>query len=142
MRNFELINLKHKEMSNVSNYSQATPESAWAQIQKSNRFLTEKLAETDRILTEKHAETERFLNEKFAETDRQMKETALQMKETDKRMKEMQKELSGVGHSQGSFAEEYFFNSFEKEEKNFFGKKFGDIEKKCKRTLKRFKRRV
>ena len=80
----------------------------------------------------RHEEMDRFLTEKFAETDRLMKET-------DRRMKELQKELGGFGQSQGSFAEEYFFNSFEKGEKNFFGKKFDDIDKNLKGRLKDLK---
>jgi hypothetical protein len=77
------------------------------------------------------------------EIDRLQKENALQMKESsaefDRRMKEMQKKLGGIDDSQGSFAEEYFFNSFEKGEKNFFGKKFDDIEKNVKVRLKDLK---
>jgi hypothetical protein len=115
-------------MNNLTHYSQATTESAWAQIQESNRYLTEKLAETERIL-----------NEKFAETDRQMKETDRQMKETDRRMKELQKTLGGMANSHGSFAEEYFFNSFEDNEQNFFGEHFDEIEKNVKGRLKNLK---
>jgi len=66
------------------------------------------------------------------ETNRQMKETDLQMKETDRRMKELQKQIGGMANNQGSFAEEYFFNSFENEQKNFFGERFDEIEKNLK----------
>jgi len=97
-------------MNNLTPYSQVTPESLWAYMQESHRISMERTAEIDR-----------------------------QMQETDRRMKELQKELSGLGQSQGSFAEEYFYNSFEKGEKNFFGKKFDDIEKNLKVRLKDLK---
>jgi hypothetical protein len=51
-------------------------------------------------------ETDRILTEKFAETDKQMKE--------------IQKTLGGWANNHGHFAEEYFFNSFEKDKQNFF----------------------
>ena len=61
------------------------------------------------------------------EVAQSQKETDKQMQETDRRMKELQKTVGGITHSQGSFAEEYFFNSFEKGKKNFFGEKFDEI---------------
>jgi len=98
-------------MNNLTPFSQATPESVWAEFQEIQRYLKEL-----------HAENDRYLKEKFAETDRQMKET-------DRRMKELQKTLGGMANSHGSFAEEYFFNSFEDNEQNFFGEHFDEIRK-------------
>jgi len=63
------------------------------------------------------------------ETNRQMQETDRQMQETDRRMKELQKQIGGMAYNQGSFAEEYFFNSFENGKQNFFGEKFDKIKK-------------
>jgi len=57
-----------------------------------------------------------------------IQETNRQMQETDRRMKELQKQIGGMAYNQGSFAEEYFFNSFERGQKNFFGEKFDDIK--------------
>ena len=50
------------------------------------------------------------------------------MQETDRRMKELQKMMGGMANSHGSFAEEYFFNSFEENQKVFLGEKFDEIE--------------
>jgi hypothetical protein len=111
-------------MNQLSDYSQATPESSWAQIQESNRYLTEKHAETERIL---------------AETILQMKDTDRQMKETDKRIKRMEETFGSWANNFGFFAEEYFFNSFENGERNFFGEKFDEIEKNVKGIKKNFK---
>ena len=102
------------------NIQPATPEIVWAML----RELAERQAETDR---------------QMKETDRQMKETARQMKETDRQMKETDRKLDKVGeqlgsisNNQGRFAEEYFFNSFEKGKRNFFGEKFDVIKNNLK----------
>jgi hypothetical protein len=55
----------------------------------------------------------------FAETDKRMKET-------DKQIKALQEELGGIGHSNGAFAEDFFYNSLEKN-MNFAGVHFDSI---------------
>ena len=96
-------------------------------MRESNRFLTEKFAEIAQL----QKENERFLTEKFAESDRLRQESERLRQENerkfDEQMKKMREEIGYIGESQGSFAEEYFFDSFEKGEKNFFGKKFDAI---------------
>jgi len=62
------------------------------------------------------------ITQKQEETDRIVKENA-------KAMRELQKTVGGWANSHGSFAEEYFFNSFEKGQRNFFGEKFDEIKK-------------
>jgi hypothetical protein len=62
----------------------------------------------------------RELTEKQAETDRQIEKT--------------NQLLGGMAYNQGRFAEEYFFNSFEKGKRNFFGEKFDDIKNNLKGT--------
>ena len=110
---------------------------------ENERILTEKFAETDRLLTEKFAKTDRLLTEKFAETDRLFKESAqrhaemdLQMKETDRQMKETDRQIKAVNatlgawaNNHGSFAEDYFYNSFKRGKRSFFGEKFDKMEK-------------
>jgi len=61
-----------------------------------------------------------------------LQENARQMQETDRRMKELQKTVGSLANNQGSFAEEYFFNSFENDQQNFFGEKFDEISKNLK----------
>ena len=70
------------------------------------------------------------------ELHQSQKETDMQMKETDRRMKELQQTVGGITNNQGSFAEEYFYNSFEKGQKTFFGEKFDEISKKLKNRWK------
>jgi len=47
-------------------------------------------------------------------------------------MKIFEDTMGGWSNSHGKFAEDYFFNSFENGRKNFFGKKFNEIEKNLK----------
>jgi len=61
-----------------------------------------------------------------------IQELVQSQKETDRQMKELQKTVGGITNNQGSFAEEYFFNSFENGQKNFFGEKFDDVKKQLK----------
>ena len=121
-------------MSNMAKQATPTPESVWAILQE----LAESQKETDRILRENELqmqETDRRMQEtdrQMKETDRQMKETDRQMQDTDRRMKELQKRVGAWDNNHGLFAEEYFFNSFENGEKNFFGEKFDEIERNIK----------
>ena len=130
-------------MNNLPNFKN---ENGWVDLEKIKLYLAELHAETDRQMQE----TDRYLKEKFAETDKIVKETALSIKETDRQMqetdrkmqetdrivkenalqmKELKERLGGMANSHGSVAEEYFFNSFEKGEQNFFGERFDEIEK-------------
>ena len=52
--------------------------------------------------------------------------------ETDKQIKEVNQQIGGISKSNGLFAEEYFFNSFENGKQNFFGEKFDTIRKNLK----------
>ena len=117
-----------------------TFESVWAALQESNRFLTEKQAETDRILTEKFAATELLFTKhsveaairhkkaekkmaelkatvretsKFVrETSKIVSENSKVAKETSKVAKETSKLVGGIANSNGDVAESYFVNSF------------------------------
>ena len=107
-----------QEKTNIPEYPVATPESVWAALQESDR---------------QRKENERFLTEKLAETDRQLKENNRQMAKSradfDRRMKRFEEMNGGLSNNQGMFAEEYFFNSFENGQKDFFGEKFDRITK-------------
>ena len=66
----------------------------------------------------------------FQEIGRKQAETDRIVKENAKAMKELQKTVGGWANNHGTFAEEYFFNSFEKGKRNFFGEKFDEIKKR------------
>ena len=86
---------------------------------ENNRFLTENLAETRLAMKENH----RILDEKLAENDRILTEKfeALGIK-----VKDINSNVVGIGHSNGEYAEEYFYNSLEKK-MEFAGVHFDDI---------------
>jgi hypothetical protein len=143
-------------------YNSTTPQTPltydalMASIHESNRYLTEQLsesrkesAESKRIIDEQFADTKRLIKEtgeQIKETDRLMKElrlqtekTDLQIRETEKQMKKsdlkwerLGEQMGGWANSHGSFAEEFFYNSFENGRKNFFGEKFNKISKNLK----------
>jgi hypothetical protein len=102
-----------------------TYERLMASIYENDRFIREKFAESDRL----QKENERILNEKFAETVRFLKESS---ERADRRMKKLDKTLGEWANNQGAFAEDYFFNSFEDKQQNFFGEHFDEIEKNVK----------
>ena len=110
-------------MRQSSNNRPATFEGVWAALQETDRILSEKQAETDRQLRETRLqiqETDRILSEKQAETDRQLQKAF--------------KEMGSWSNNHGFYAEEYFFNSFEKGKQNFFGENFDEIKKNLKGT--------
>ena len=106
-------------MENMS--AQATPESVWAALQESNRFLTEKIAE----LTKSQAE----LKESQAATDRQIAETSREVAKTSRQIAKTDKLVGGISTNNGLFAEEYFYNSLRKGEKILLGEKFDKLIK-------------
>ena len=83
------------------------------------------------------------IRETLREIAQLQKEARAEMKESradfDRRMKEIQKTVGGWANNHEEFAEEYFFNSFEKGQQNFFGEKFDEIEQKVKGIKKGFK---
>ena len=140
-------------MEHLTKNTPLTFESLMASIHENDRILSERFAETDRVLSEKFAETDRMQKE----TDRMQKENAKQQKENERnskkvfaemrrqfnetnakrdrewdkyerRMKNMEERLGSWSKSSGSFAEEYFINSFEDRHHNFFGEQFDDME--------------
>jgi len=119
-------------MTNLSEIQPATFESIRATLQETDRVLSEKFAKTDRMLSEKFAETDRL----FKESDRKFEITRI---EAEKRMKKLEELMGSWSNNHGFFAEEYFVNSFEQNQRNFFGEKFDEIEKNVKGIKKNFK---
>ena len=79
----------------------------------------------------------------FQEIGRKQEETNLQREKDridyERRMKKMEETLGGWANNLGQFAEEYFFNSFENGQRNFFGENFDEIEKNIKGIKKDYK---
>ena len=81
-------------------------------------------------------ETDRMLEKSRAEFDARMEKSNTDF---DRRMKKMEETMGAWSNNHGFFAEEYFFNSFENGQRNFFGEKFDEIEKNIKGFKKDFK---
>jgi len=92
----------------------ATLESVWAAFRETDRLIKESRAE----IAVSRANFEKEMAESRADFDR--------------RMKKLEAITGGISNNQGYFAEEYFFNSFEKGKQNFFGEKFDRITKNVK----------
>jgi len=106
----------------------ATPESVWAILQETNKTLKE--------TAERQKEYDRWQAEYAIRQAEYEKKREKSNEDFDRRMKEINKTLGGWADNHGSFAEEYFYNSFEKGQQNFFGKKFDMIEKKVRGVWK------
>jgi len=124
-------------MTNLPPYqTPLTYEALMASIYDSNRYLTEKFAESDRL----RIENEREIKEIFAESERQRKENERilneKFAETDKMMKNLNKQLGGMGNSNGDVAESYFRNSFAKR-MSFAGQKYESISQNLSRKVRK-----
>jgi hypothetical protein len=91
-------------MENLQNYPPVTPEIVWAGIHELRQIMKE--------------------NDQRAEKAREKERIA-----ADKRMEKLEKLMGSWANNFGSFAEEYFFNSFEDNQQNFFGEEFDEIQK-------------
>jgi hypothetical protein len=83
-------------------------------------------------IAENQVETDRIVKEtalQMKETDRRMQETDRQFKETKKLVDKLSKMYGGLSSNFGSYAEEYFFNSFDEGKQNFFGENFDSIRR-------------
>ena len=109
----------------------------WRQIQESNRFLTERQAETDRLMREmkeRQAEADQLLKKVQAENDRLLKERQTEHERVfhekcdryDKMFAQTREQIGGITRSNGEFCEEYFVNAF-KENPTFLGEKYDRV---------------
>ena len=69
-----------------------------------------------------------------AESERRSADFDKQSAELMRQIKELKDTVNGISKSNGLFAEEYFFNSFEQGNRTFFGENFDTIKKNRKQT--------
>ena len=134
MNNIEHIDSKPETMSDII--------AGFKEVRADIVALRENQAETDKLLKESIAAAEK----RSIEAEKRSIEAEKRGIETDKRIKKLNdaldkqsksldklKEITG-SHSNnlGSFAEEYFFNSFENDKRDFFGEMFDSIRKNLK----------
>ena len=115
-------------MDNLKAQTPVTPESVLATVEailaKSAAELAKSAAEFDR----RSADFDRQLKQSREDFDREMEKSRKEFEQRsadfDRRMKKLSEQIGGLSNNHGSFAEEYFFNSFENGKKTFFGEKF------------------
>ena len=99
-------------------------------MKESDAKFYQRMAESDAEFNKRMAESDAEFNKRMAESDAKFKqEMAASRAEFDKRMKELSEQIGGMSKSDGLFAEEYFFNSFEQGHQTFFGEEFEDIKR-------------
>jgi broad specificity phosphatase PhoE len=107
-------------------------ESVWAILQEN----AQQMKESEEKREESRADFDRRMKESRADFDRRMKESEEKREKSnadyEKRMRKLEELTGSWANNHGSFAEEYFFNSFENGKQNFFGEKFDDIAKNLK----------
>jgi len=106
-----------------------TAADVWAMFAETDR----KMQETDRIMQEnarQREEERRFLTENLAETRRVLQENDRKLTEKFEKLgitvKDINSNVVGIGHSNGEYAEDYFFSSL-KNKMEFAGVHFDDI---------------
>ena len=124
------------EFDHKSEESRADFDRRSAEFDRRSAEFDRRSAEFDRELKESRVEFDRKLAESAAKFDRNLSESRADF---DRRMKKLEELTGSYANNNGAFAEEYFFNSFEKGQQNFFGEKFDDIDKKVKGIKKGYK---
>jgi len=132
----------------------ATEASVWEGFRETERLINESYtkfkqemeasrAESERLRKESDAKFQQEMEQSRAEFDRRKAESDAAFEKSrvdfDKRMKKLDERIGGMSNSDGLFAEEYFFNSFEDGQQTFFGEKFDDIVRSAKGINKGFK---
>jgi len=85
----------------------------------------------DRVLASME-KTEKFMEKSALEAEKSRIEAEKSRAAADKRIKNLEDLMGGWANCHGSFAEEYFFNSFEEDKQDFFGEHFNEILKNVK----------
>ena len=96
------------------------------ELAKSAAEFDRRTAEFDRRNAEFDSRNAEF-DHRTTEFDIDMKELKISMADTDKKIKSLIEQVAGITKSNGDIAEDYFFNSFQREQQNFFGEKFDKI---------------
>jgi len=107
---------------------------------KEEKEKAEKAAKEEKEKAEKAeiAALERIVREEREKAERErIERTEREIAASEKRMKRMEETIGSWANNFGSFAEEYFFNSFDYGQQIFFGETFDTIEKDLKPKSKK-----
>jgi ElaB/YqjD/DUF883 family membrane-anchored ribosome-binding protein len=124
-------------MNNRKDHSSITPESVLASVKE---MFAKSQKKTQAELAKSRTNFEKEMEQSRAEFDRRMKDAEQERKasvaEIDRLLKDLAKQVGGTSNTQGDFAEEYFFNSIDKDKEHLFGEEFHTIEKNRQRKIK------
>ena len=138
---FVVFNISINEMDNLNNEQPPlTLKDIIESFREIGRLFKESSARLDKEMKESREEFDQRKKEQDEHLKALREEFYQEMKASsevfDQRMEESRKEFDrkfgSWGNNFGAFAEEYFFNSFDKGQKNFFGEDFYEIRKKIK----------
>ena len=112
-----------------------TFDSVWAILQETAQLQKENEREAKESFKE--------LRKTIQEVAQLQKKNERERKENDReyrqRMKKLDKRIGSIGNNNGNIAEQYFINSFDEGETNFFGEKFDDMAPRVKGLKKGFR---
>ena len=125
----------------------ATPEKVWEilmenarQMEKTRAEWNEKYEKSRTEWNENYEKSRAEWNENFEKSRAEWNEKREKSNaDYERRMKNMEDRYGSQSFNLGSFAEEYFFNSFEDGKQNFFGEQFDDIERNVKGPKRKIK---
>ena len=120
-------------MNDLTTKPTPTFESVWALLQENAQKMEKSSEDFDRRLEKSREDFDRRLKQSREDFDRIMKESQAA---SDRRWKKIDETMGSWSNNHGSFAEEYFFNSFDEGQQDFFGEQFDRIEKNVKPTSK------
>ena len=124
-------------MNTINEQTAITPESVLASVREmfalSRVNFEQEMKESRAAAERRNADFDREMKESRERFEQEMKESRA---EYEKRIKKLEVHIGTWATNHGAFAEEYFFNSFEKGQYNFFGEKFDEISKNLKNRLR------
>ena len=125
-------------MNNSKEHTSITPESVLLTVQEATARVTASLKETTAevkaMFAASRAEFDKSLEKSRAEADQRHAKAEKETEALRELVKQVSQQLGGIGKNNGLIAEEYFFNSFEKGEKKFFGERFDQVVQNLKGT--------
>jgi len=116
---------------NTAEYQTATPESVWAILQETAKLQAENQIAIKELQKSQNITSQDIVNlqKTMGITSQDIVNFQKSQNITSTQIDNLHKTVGGWANNHGSFAEEYFFNSFEKGKQNFFGENFDKIAK-------------
>jgi hypothetical protein len=99
------------------------------QMAESSAKFDHEMAESRTQMAESSAKFDHEMAKSRTDWEKAMAESNAKW---EKRMEKLDEQIGGISKSNGDFAEEFFFNSFENGQQTFFGEEFDELKKNMK----------